>query len=117
MRKRANQRGKSCNVSPLWSTYIGFKSWSLSNGYNDTLVLCRNGDVGDYSPDNARWDTKGNNAREACSKVYKLLSPDKTLHIGKGISEFKEKHKLGRHIFSVVNGTRKSHKGWTKYVE
>ena len=68
MRRRAKNR-EQCGVCSLWESYLSFKEWALMHGYEETLVLCRNGDVGDYTPDNVRWDTKGNNTLEYHGKL------------------------------------------------
>ena len=64
MKARAKSRD-GCNVFVLWDTFPPFKEWAMANGYADDLVLCRNGDTGNYQPDNVRWDTRANNNREA----------------------------------------------------
>lgn len=64
MKTRAKSRGASCNVHPDFLDIHKFYKWSSENGYKDDLVLCRNGDTGDYEPGNARWDTPKNNAIE-----------------------------------------------------
>lgn len=46
---------KGIKVCEEWNDFINFKSWSLSQGYTDSLTIDRiNGDKG-YSPDNCRW--------------------------------------------------------------
>ena len=65
---RASNR-KDCEVCEAWQDWKAFKEWALSNGYEDTLLLCRNADVGDYCPNNARWDTKSNNSLEATGRL------------------------------------------------
>lgn len=79
MLKRAIQRkenGERCEVSVEFKTYQGFKIWALGNGWHEGLVLCRNGDVGDYSPTNCRWDTPSNNTIESRAIVYIILTSD-----------------------------------------
>jgi hypothetical protein len=68
MKRRAKAR-KHCTVCLLWKSFQSFKEWALTHGYEETLVLCRNGDIGDYAPDNVRWDTKGNNTLEYYGKL------------------------------------------------
>ena len=66
MNARARSR-KNCEVCSEWRTFPPFKKWALGNGYRDDLVLCRNGDKGDYEPNNVRWDSRRNNNLEAIS--------------------------------------------------
>ena len=68
MKQRARLRtlkGYPCSVCEDWQTYEGFKSWALLNGYKDKLELLRgtpdSPDVGDYTPENARWGTHREN--------------------------------------------------------
>lgn len=56
--------------------YLHFKQWSLDNGYVKGLHLCRNGDTGNYSPTNVRWDTPTANAVEARAHNYVLTNPN-----------------------------------------
>ena len=54
------------NVDPRWATFQGFvDNQPPGRPYEPGLCLCRYGDEGDYTPENTRWDTRGNNTREA----------------------------------------------------
>lgn len=58
-----------------------------------------------------RYYTKSDSPR-------RLVSPVNILYTLTNISKFCREHELNTaHISSVLNGTRKSHKGWTKYIE
>lgn len=49
-----------------WSTFEGFlANQPAGRPFEPGLVLARTGDVGPYSPENTRWATKSENAREA----------------------------------------------------
>lgn len=121
MKYRAIQRtinGDICSVHPSWVDYSGFKSWSLSNGYAPNKVICRNGDVGDYAPDNCRWDTQVNNMIEAKAKNWAFVSPSGKVVKIYNLSKFCVENYLNRgHMSAVHYGTRKQHKGWTKYEQ
>ena len=71
MRKRSRNR-ECCSISPEWSDYLNFKDWALNNGYAQDKVLCREGDTGDYTPENSRWDSKANNTIEAKGFYWKI---------------------------------------------
>ncbi len=75
MRRRAMDRGDSCNVEPYLQNYKNFREWVLANGWFDGCVVCRNGDTGDYSRDNIRLDTRASNTVEAHAKTYYLIDP------------------------------------------
>lgn len=50
---------------PRWDTFEGFLAHPPAGEYEPGKVLARYGDKGDYTPENARWATKAENAREA----------------------------------------------------
>lgn len=116
MIERAKKR-VDCLVCDEWQTYVGFRNWSLDNGYSDNLVLCRNGDTGNYQPDNARWDTPANNKEEAQAKHYKFVLEGKLVEVY-NLSKYSKENKLNvAHMCAVHNGKRKSHKGYTKWLD
>lgn len=111
MLKRSKRRG--CEIFPEWRGYVGFRDWALSSGYEEHLVLCRNGDVGDYTPYSARWDTKGNNVREAFALCYEVSYPDGTIEVIINLSEFCRNHGLRQPEASMVSlGQREHHRGY-----
>jgi hypothetical protein len=67
MRSRVRNRASyaEVNIDPRWDTLQGFiENQHAGRPYEPGLCLCRSGDVGDYSPENCRWDTKSANVRE-----------------------------------------------------
>jgi hypothetical protein len=116
MKTRANAR-KDCKVSTSWLDFQEFKKWSLLNGYSDTKVICRNGDKGDYSSTNSRWDTQASNVSEALSMKYKALYEGEVVEIY-NLALFCRDNKLDRSGMTLVlSGRQKSHRGYTKYEE
>ena len=72
MRQRCNNKnypqfkywgGKGISVCKEWEDFKTFKKWALDNGYDDNLSIDRiNGELG-YSPENCRWSTTIQQAR------------------------------------------------------
>ena len=52
-------------IDERWSTFAGFLAHPPAGTYEVGLCLCRTDDVGPYSPENCRWDTKTNSAKES----------------------------------------------------
>ena len=56
---------KGVKVCPEWrNDFMAFHDWAYSTGYEEGLEIARDGDVGDYSPDNCCWLTKIDNIKE-----------------------------------------------------
>lgn len=110
MKQRSRLR-TNCNIFPEWRAHFSiFREWSLENGYRDDLVLCRDGDTGDYEPGNARWDTLENNNKEASSK-WEVTYPDGTSILITNLKEFCENSDLSySSMYRVANGRYTNHK-------
>src|SRR4029077_9521793 len=68
MRHRVKHRPSYADVEidPRWATFDGFlANQPAGRPYEPGLCLCRFNDEGDYTPENCRWDDRGNNTREA----------------------------------------------------
>ncbi|AUS01993.1 hypothetical protein NVP3058O_075 [Vibrio phage 3.058.O._10N.286.46.B8] len=112
MKTRSKKRD-SCNVHDDFGTFEKFRDWSLANGYDDSKVMCRNGDVGDYAPDNVRWDTHKSNDTEAHGKHWHIIDPDGIEYHIFGLAEFCREHNLNEKGMSRVGrGERPLYKGW-----
>lgn len=117
MKSRSHRRllnGDKCNVFIDWQdSFDLFKVWAMDNGYTDDMYLCRNGDVGDYSPSNCRWDTAQSNTEEAISKKYIVTEPNGDEYEILNLAKFCRDNGLGLvNMRYVVSGRQKQHKGW-----
>lgn len=75
-------RAKKVGIDPRWVTFEGFAANpptagaspidGIERNYEPGLCLARTGDVGPYSPENCRWDTRSNNSREQRSSTMRL---------------------------------------------
>ncbi len=60
---------KGVRVCAEWSTYQGFRSWAVSNGYKENLTIDRIDSNGNYEPMNCEWVTGLENTRRRNSSV------------------------------------------------
>lgn len=66
-------------IDPRWATFPGFLAEPPAGEWAPGRVVARTGDTGDYSPENTRWATKAENAREACELRWSRYREQKAL--------------------------------------
>jgi hypothetical protein len=60
--------GRGISVCSEWQdSFIPFRDWAVVNGYQENLTLDRKNNDGNYSPDNCRWATKSEQAKNTTS--------------------------------------------------
>lgn len=62
---------RGVKVCEEWLSFDNFVNWALKNGYHPTLVISRNGDKGDYTPDNCCFKTASENNEEQVKRIRK----------------------------------------------
>lgn len=113
MRVRAKSR-EGCKVFLPWDDFSVFKLWAESAGYKDTLVLCREGDIGDYRPDNVRWDTKRSNSREGTVCTWEVTTPEGvTVEVIDMVTYCEENNLCAFTMRGIARGKTRKHKGYT----
>lgn len=113
MKVRAERRD-FCEIYPEWLEYIKFSEWADNNGYKENLVLCRNGDKGNYEPGNVRWDTVGNNTIEALAKDWIVINPDGTSERVYNLAKFcRDSGLCVSEMHKTADGRVSSHKGFS----
>ncbi|RAT01407.1 hypothetical protein A6E27_23020 [Bacillus cereus] len=61
--------GRGIRVCDSWSDYENFYNWAICNGYNDELTIDRVNNDGNYEPDNCKWATVQEQARNKRNTV------------------------------------------------
>ena len=63
--------GKGIKIYNEWKNdYVAFKSWALTNRYQDDLTIDRINNDGNYCPENCRWIPKSENSRNSHFKRW-----------------------------------------------
>ncbi|HEQ5040169.1 TPA: hypothetical protein VG511_000623 [Streptococcus pyogenes] len=88
--------GKGISICDEWLTFINFRTWSLSNGYKESLTIDRINPKGNYTPLNCRWvSMKMQQNNKTNNRYLSYLGQEYT------IAEFSEK--LNVTYWTVIN--------------
>lgn len=83
----ADYGGRGISVCDEWHTYIPFREWALSHGYADELSIDRADNNGSYCPENCRWVTRKEQARN--KRNNRLIN-------GKPLAQWAEEYGIDR---------------------
>ena len=68
---------RGISVCPEWRiSYQAFRSWALSNGYQENLVIDRKDNDGNYEPSNCQWITRSEHSRKSNADRKKINVKD-----------------------------------------
>lgn len=115
MKKRVKVR-EGCDLFQEWGDFTKFYEWSIANGYEDHLLICRNSDKGNYEPGNCRWDTASSNQRETAdsrAREYTFVKGGNKITF-RNLRKFCLDNDLDRRSMQrVLSGDYNSYKGFT----
>ena len=74
--------GRGITVCPQWAkSYIEFRDWALSHGYEEHLTIDRIDNDLDYNPENCQWITNTENIRKRGSNKIKSMETANEIRI------------------------------------
>ena len=89
----ANYGGRNITICQQWDDYDCFRSWAMSHGYARNLTLDRIDVNGNYCPENCRWATLTQQARNTRKTIYYEINGQKK-PFAEWVDEFYINYKL-----------------------
>ena len=71
--------GKGIKVCKEWNNYETFHKWAKKNGYKKNLTIERKDNSKGYSPDNCRWATFSEQARNRSHNSYFIINGERII--------------------------------------
>lgn len=96
--------GRGITYCESWTSWLVFATWSLSNGYDDSLTIDRIDNNSGYFPENCRWATAKQQANNRSTNRYVTID-----EVTKSVSEWAEHFNLN--ISTVFTRIQK---GWAE---
>lgn len=69
--------GRGITVCNEWKVFDNFYNWSVDNGYKEGLTIDRIDNDKGYSPDNCRWATQTEQARNKRNTIFLELDGER----------------------------------------
>lgn len=110
--------GRGITVCHEWGKFEVFAEWAVSSGYNETLTLDREKNNIEYSPDNCRWVTMLEQARNTRNlKPFYATSPIGRRYRADCQTKFAEEHDLNSNSLHLSLKLNRPLYGWVfEYV-
>lgn len=110
---------KGVKVCEEWLSFDNFVNWALKSGFHPSLVISRNGDQGNYTPDNCCFKTASENNEERVKRQRKPVCKicpvsHKILNVYNTVLEVKRDGFYHGHVSNVATRTdgHFTHKGY-----